>query len=78
MIHDSNLGLEDERMAILYLIDAIPQVEIAVSIPIDRSTVSRRMKKIIKRLVKMLKKARKRRRKSNVHANARKITTSAA
>ena len=31
MIHDSNLGLEDERMAILYLIDAIPQVEIDVS-----------------------------------------------
>ena len=29
MIHDSNLGLEDERMAILYLIDAIPQDEIA-------------------------------------------------
>lgn len=63
MIHDSNLGLEDERMAILYLIDAIPQVEIAVSIPLDRSTVSRRMKKIIKRLVKMAEKGKKKKKK---------------
>ena len=63
MIHDSNLGLEDEQMAILYLIDAIPQVEIAVSIPLDRSTVSRRMKKIIKRLVKMAEKGKKKKKK---------------
>lgn len=63
MIHDSNLGLEDERMATLYLIDAIPQVEIAVSIPLDRSTVSRRMKKIIKRLVKMAEKGKKKKKK---------------
>ena len=63
MIHDSNLGLEDERMAMLYLIDAIPQVEIAVSIPLDRSTVSRRMKKIIKRLVKMAEKGKKKKKK---------------
>lgn len=63
LIHDSNLGLEDERMAILYLIDAIPQVEIAVSIPLDRSTVSRRMKKIIKRLVKMAEKGKKKKKK---------------
>lgn len=63
LIHDSNLGLEDERMAILYLIDAIPQVEIAVSIPLDRSTVSRRMKKIIKRLVKMAEKGKRKKKK---------------
>lgn len=63
MIHDSNLGLEDERMATLYLIDAIPQVEIAVSIPLDRSTVSRRMKKIIKRLVKMSEKDKRKKKK---------------
>ena len=63
LIHDSNLGLEDERMAILYLIDAIPQVEIAVSIPLDRSTVSRRMKKIIKRLVKMSEKDKRKKKK---------------
>lgn len=63
MIHDSNLGLEDERMATLYLIDAIPQVEIAVSIPLDRSTVSRRMKKIIKRLVKMSEKGKRKKKK---------------
>lgn len=63
MIHDSNLGLEDEQMATLYLIDAIPQVEIAVSIPLDRSTVSRRMKKIIKRLVKMAEKGKKKKKK---------------
>lgn len=63
LIHDSNLGLEYERMAILYLIDAIPQVEIAVSIPLDRSTVSRRMKKIIKRLVKMAEKGKKKKKK---------------
>ena len=63
LIHDSNLGLEDERMAILYLVDAIPQVEIAVSIPLDRSTVSRRMKKIIKRLVKMAEKGKKKKKK---------------
>lgn len=63
LIHDSNLGLEDERMATLYLIDAIPQVEIAVSIPLDRSTVSRRMKKIIKRLVKMSEKDKRKKKK---------------
>lgn len=63
LIHDSNLGLEDERMATLYLIDAIPQVEIAVSIPLDRSTVSRRMKKIIKRLVKMSEKGKRKKKK---------------
>ena len=63
LIHDSNLGLEDEQMATLYLINAIPQVEIAVSIPLDRSTVSRRMKKIIKRLVKMAEKGKKKKKK---------------
>ncbi|MGN0544147.1 MAG: hypothetical protein ACI4I0_01125 [Acutalibacteraceae bacterium] len=63
LIHDSNLGLEDERMATLYLIDAIPQVEIAVSIPLDRSTVSRRMKKIIKRIVKMSEKGKRKKKK---------------
>lgn len=63
LIHDSNLGMEDERMATLYLIDAIPQVEIAVSIPLDRSTVSRRMKKIIKRLVKMSEKGKRKKKK---------------
>ena len=49
----SNLGKEDEQIALLYLIDRTPQMDIAVMIPLDRSTVSRRMEKIIKRLIRM-------------------------
>lgn len=53
LIHESNLGREDEKIAFLYLIEGIPQMDIAVMIPLDRSTVSRRMEKIVKRLIRM-------------------------
>jgi DNA-binding transcriptional regulator LsrR (DeoR family) len=53
LIHESNLGREDETIATLYLIDGLPQIDIAVTIPLDRSTVSRRVEKIIRRLIRM-------------------------
>lgn len=53
LIHESNLGREDEQIAALYLIERIPQIDIAAEIPLDRSTVSRRMERIMKRLVRM-------------------------
>lgn len=53
LIHESNLGREDEKIATLYLIDGVPQIDIAAEIPLDRSTVSRRMERIMERLVRM-------------------------
>lgn len=53
LIHESNLGREDEKIAALYLIDGMPQIDIAAEIPLDRSTVSRRMEKIMGRLIRM-------------------------
>ena len=43
VIRESALGMEDTRIAELYLLDAVPQVEIGAELRIDRSTVSRRL-----------------------------------
>lgn len=50
LIEQSNLGREDEQIARLYMIDQIPQIEIAVEMNYERSTISRRLGQIRKRM----------------------------
>lgn len=46
VIEQANLGREDTEIAKLYLIDQIPQIDIAVEYGYDRSTISKRVKEI--------------------------------
>ncbi len=50
VIREAALGVEDTRIAELYLLDAVPQIEIGAELQIDRSTVSRRLVRIIDRI----------------------------
>lgn len=50
VIREAALGVEDTRIAELYLLDAVPQIEIGAELRIDRSTVSRRLVHIIDRI----------------------------
>lgn len=50
VIQEAALGLEDTQIARMYLLDAIPQVEIGAAVNLERSTVSRRLLRIIDRL----------------------------
>lgn len=43
VIKQANLGKEDTKIAEMYLLDAIPQVDIGVVVGLERSTVSRRL-----------------------------------
>lgn len=43
LIYSSNLGREGSRIADLYFIQQIPQIDIAEEIGLDRKTVSRRI-----------------------------------
>ena len=43
LIYRSNLGREGSRIADLYFIQQIPQIDIAEEIGLDRKTVSRRI-----------------------------------
>lgn len=47
VIKEAALGVEDTQIAEMYLLDAIPQVEIGVELNLDRSTVSKRLHRII-------------------------------
>lgn len=47
VIHEAALGLEDTRIAEMYLLDGLPHVEIGVEVGLSRSAVSKRMPKII-------------------------------
>lgn len=49
-IKEANLGREDAVIAKLYLIDQIPQIDIAVECGYDRSTISKRLKSITRRV----------------------------
>ena len=49
VIEQSNLGLENTKIATMYLIDGIPQMDIAVEIGYDRSTITKRLRKIVTR-----------------------------
>ena len=50
VIDEAALGVEDSKIARLYLLDAIPQIEIAAELNLDRSTISKRMTRIIARI----------------------------
>lgn len=49
-ISQAALGKEDTKIAEMYLLDAIPQVEIGAELDLDRSTISKRLPKIIDRV----------------------------
>lgn len=49
VIEQANLGLENTQIAKMYLIDGIPQVEIAAALDCDRSTITKRLQKIVVR-----------------------------
>lgn len=50
-IDQANLGDTDTLIASRYLIDQVPQIDIAVEIGVERSTISRRLPQIMDRLV---------------------------
>lgn len=49
-ISEANLGNSDSLIAKRYLIEQIPQIDIAIELDLERSTVSRRMPSIISRV----------------------------
>ncbi len=55
-INQTNLGREDAAIAKAYLLDQIPQIDIAVEHGYDRSSISRRLPKIIARIEQTAKK----------------------
>lgn len=56
LIQEANLGRDDTIIATRYIIEQIPQIEIAVEFDLERSTISQRLKRIISRLIKTAKK----------------------
>ena len=55
LIHDSNLGLADTHIAQRAMIDQLMHIDIAVEMGIDRSTVSRRLRKLTPKVVERAK-----------------------
>ena len=51
-ISEANLGNSDSLIAKRYLIERIPQIDIAIELDLERSTISRRMPSIIERVEK--------------------------
>lgn len=52
VITEANLGKEDTGIATKYLIEQIPQIDIAEELGMDRSTISMRVKGILRKLAK--------------------------
>lgn len=50
IIQEANLGREDTIIATRYIIEQVPQIDIAVELGVERSTISQRLKRIIPRL----------------------------
>ena len=48
VIYESALGMEDDIIARRYIIEKVPQIDIAVEMGYERSTISRRLSGIIK------------------------------
>ena len=53
LIKQSRLGCEDRQIAMAYLIDLVPMVDIGAKVNLTRSGISRRMRGIIAKLMKM-------------------------
>ena len=51
-ISEANLGNSDSLIAKRYLIERVPQMDIAAELDIERSTISRRLPAIIERVEK--------------------------
>ena len=51
-ISEANLGNSDSLIAKRYLIERIPQIEIAIELNLERSTISRRLPSIVDRVEK--------------------------
>ena len=51
-ISEANLGNSDSLIAKRYLIERIPQIDIAIELNLERSTISRRLPSIVDRVEK--------------------------
>lgn len=47
VLEEATLGAEDAEIARLYIIERMPQVDVAAEMSLDRSTVSRRVEGIL-------------------------------
>lgn len=47
VLDEATLGAEDTTIARLYILEQMPQIDIATELSMDRSTVSRRVERII-------------------------------
>ena len=50
VIYQANLGRENERIAQLYFVDKLPQVDVATELFLGRATVQRRLPEIMARM----------------------------
>ena len=49
MLEEATLGAEDAEIARLYILERMPQVDVAAEMSMDRSTVSRRVEGILEK-----------------------------
>lgn len=50
VIYQANLGREDEKIAKLYYVDKLPQIDVATELYLGRATVQRRLPGILARM----------------------------
>ena len=50
VIYEANLGAEDTKIARMYYIERLPQIEIAAEMQVDRKTISERLRWINRRM----------------------------
>lgn len=50
VIYEANLGAEDTKIARMYYIERMPQIEIAEEMQMDRKTISERLRWINRRM----------------------------
>lgn len=50
IISQAALGVEDTKIATMYLLDAIPHVEIGAEVGLERSAISKRLSKILPKI----------------------------
>lgn len=52
VIENTPFGKDDRKIAEMYLLDWTPQIDIAIELNVDRSTISRRMPYILNKIEK--------------------------
>lgn len=52
VIEQANVGTENEKIARLYYVDRMPQVDVAAKLFLGRATVQRRLPEILKKIEK--------------------------